>query len=55
MHGWHLILKPGQNRLVKKLVGTQGQSPKNHDCPGKTSSDGQPVLADTNRACTYET
>ena len=43
LHGRHLILKPGQNRLVKKLVETQGHSPKNHECQGKTSSDGQPV------------
>ena len=36
------MLKSGQKRL-KKLVGVQGQSPKNHDCTGKTISDCQPV------------
>ncbi len=30
-----LILKLGQNRLVKILVGTPGQSIKNHGCPSK--------------------
>ena len=39
-----IILKPGQNRFVKKLAaGTPKQSHKNHDCPGKIGFNGQPV------------
>ena len=38
-----LNFKLGQNRIVKKLVGTQRPCPKNYDCPGKASFEGRPI------------